>query len=399
MDIAATAQDRLEQAILHVLRPAVTGRPPRPLCLAGGVALNCTANGRLASSGLFSDIFVQPASGDDGSALGAALWQLYQQSPGTARQRMTMPYWGDEFTAAQAQAALADLGPEFSVERLDDEALATRVAALIADGGVVAWFQGRMEFGPRALGNRSILADPTADGMRAHLNEVVKQRELFRPFAPAVPAEDAGRYFEIAPGQEHLYQHMLFVAPVRASFRDLLPAVTHVDGSARVQVVDREAAPAFWRLLRRFGELRGVPVLLNTSFNLRGQPIVRTPAEAVATFARSRIDALALNGHVVTRRPAHAWRPPTSPPPATTTGTREMVAEIWGDLLRIADPGDGDDFFALGGHSAIAVECAERLRGLTGRELPLDIVFDHPVLTDLVAAVAAAPQQESGSHA
>lgn len=389
MDIAATAQDRLQEAILHVLRPVVTGRPPRPLCLAGGVALNCTANGMLAQSGMFSDIFVQPASGDDGSALGAALWQLYQQSPDVPRSRMTMPYWGDGSTAVEAEAALAALSSEYQIERLDDEELAGRVAVLLADGNVVAWFQGRMEFGPRALGNRSILADPTGTHMRAHLNEVVKQRELFRPFAPAVPVEDASRYFDIPAGQEHLYQHMLFVAPVRATCREQLPAVTHVDGSARLQVVDRQTAPGFWRLLRRFGELRGLPVLLNTSFNLRGQPIVRTPAEAVATYARSRIDALAINGYLATRRPAliasphHALVSATSP--------REAVAETWRDLLRIADLDDGDNFFGLGGHSALAVECAERLRRLTGRELPLDILFDHPTLADLVAAVVLAP--------
>ena len=380
MDIAATAQDRLQEAILHVLRPAVTGRPPRPLCLAGGVALNCTANGMLARSGMFSDIFAQPASGDDGSALGAALWQLNQRSPDRPRRRMTMPCWGDEFTAAEAEAALAALDSGYRVEQFDDEELASRVAALLADGSVVAWFQGRMEFGPRALGNRSILADPTGPHMRAHLNEVVKQREMFRPFAPAVPAEDAGRYFEIPAGQEHLYQHMLFVAPVRAGYRERLPAVTHVDGSARLQVVDRRNAPGFWRLLRRFGELRGLPVLLNTSFNLRGQPIVRTPAEAVATYARSRIDALAINGYLATRLPA-----PVAP------GPREAVVEIWRDLLRIADVNDRDNFFDLGGHSALAVECAERLRQLTGRDLPLDILFDRPVLADLVAAVALAP--------
>jgi carbamoyltransferase len=396
MDIAAMAQDRIQEAILHVLRPMVTGRPPRPLCLAGGVALNCTANGMLARSGLFSDIFVQPASGDDGSALGAALWQLHQKSPDTPRRRMTMPCWGDEFTDAEAEAALAALGSEYRVERLDDDELDAQVARLIADGGVVAWFQGRMEFGPRALGNRSILADPTAGHMRAHLNEVIKQRELFRPFAPAVPAEDAGRYFEIPAGQEHLYEHMLFVAPVRAAYRELLPAVTHVDGSARVQVVDRRAAPRFWRLLRRFGEQRGLPVLLNTSFNLRGQPIVRTPAEAVATYAHSGIDALAINGYLATRHAAPISPPPV-PAPVATTGPREAVADIWRDLLRIAELDDQDNFFGLGGHSALAVECAERLRLLAGRELPLDILFDYPVLADLAAAVAAAPTHAAGA--
>jgi carbamoyltransferase len=383
MDIAATVQGCLQEAVLHVLRPVVAGHPPRPLCLAGGVALNCTTNGLLARSGMFSDIFVQPASGDDGSALGAALWQLHQQVPDAPRRRMTMPYWGDEFTGTETEAALVALGPGYHVERLDDEELLGQVAALLVAGNVVAWFQGRMEFGPRALGNRSILADPTAGYMRAHLNEVVKQREEFRPFAPAVPVEVAGRFFEIPAGQESLYQHMLFVAPVRAGYRDRLPAVTHVDGSARVQVVVRESAPRFWRLLHRFGELRGLPVLLNTSFNLRGQPIVRTPAEAVATYARSRIDALAIDGYLATR-----LSPRRGSLPGSEVALRVAVVEIWRDLLAVATPQDGDHFFGLGGHSVLAVEFAERLRQLIGRDLPLDILFEHPILADLLAALA-----------
>src|SRR5690606_31971452 len=192
--------------------------------------------------------------------------------------------------------AMAALGPGYGVRRLPEERLLERVSGLIRGGSVVAWFQGRMEFGPRALGNRSILADPTAPGMRAHLNAVVKQREEFRPFAPAVLAENAHEYFEIEPGRESLYRHMLFTTQVREKYRELLPSVTHVDGSARVQVVERDSAPRFWSLIRRFGDDWGTPMLLNTAFNLRGQPIVRTPREAVATFARSTLDALAIGG-------------------------------------------------------------------------------------------------------
>jgi carbamoyltransferase len=335
------------------------------------VALNCTANGVLAGSGLFSDIFVQPAAGDDGSALGAALWTLHERAPATPRRQMTMPYWGDAATAAEVEDALAGLGEGYQVERLGAEDLVARVADQVASGAVVAWFQGRMEFGPRALGNRSILADPGGAHMRAHLNEVVKQREEFRPFAPAVPAEDAARYFEIEPGRERMYRHMLFVAQVRADYRDRLPAVTHVDGSARVQVVQRGSAPLFWRLLRRFGAVRGLPVLLNTSFNLRGQPIVRTAAEAVGTYARSRIDTLAIGDFLVTRRDP----------------LREQVARVWREFLAVDGPADADHFFDLGGHSALAVEVAMRLRELTDAELPLDILFEHPQFGDLVAAL------------
>jgi len=303
MDIAATLQHCLEESLLFILRTAVeqAGGGSRDLCMAGGVALNCTANGRIARSGLFDRIFVQPAAGDDGSALGAALWQLRQHVPAPP-VTMTMPYWGEGFGAREVAEALTVLGPEHEVRELPDEQLLEQVSWLIRNGSVVAWFQGRMEFGPRALGNRSILADPTAPGMRAHLNAVVKQREEFRPFAPAVLAEEALEYFELEPGQEGLYRHMLFTAQVREKYRELLPAVTHVDGSARVQVVERDGAPRFWSLIRRFGDDWGTPMLLNTSFNLRGQPIVRTPQEAVATYARSSLDALAIGGRLVVRR-------------------------------------------------------------------------------------------------
>jgi carbamoyltransferase len=303
MDVAAALQHCLEESLLFVLRTAIdqAGDAPRDLCMAGGVALNCTANGLIARSGLFDRIFVQPAAGDDGSALGAALWQLRRHVPATP-VAMTMPYWGEEFGPEETTEALTALGPEHDVRLLPGERLLERVSGLIRAGSVVAWFQGRMEFGPRALGNRSILADPTAPGMRAHLNAVVKQREEFRPFAPAVLAEDAHEYFEIEPGHEGLYRHMLFTTQVREKYRELLPAVTHVDGSARVQVVERGSAPRFWSLIRRFGDDWGTPMVLNTSFNLRGQPIVRTPREAVATYARSSLDALAIGDRLVVRR-------------------------------------------------------------------------------------------------
>ncbi|WP_344951649.1 carbamoyltransferase family protein [Sphaerisporangium flaviroseum] len=303
MDVAATLQHCLEESLMFVLRAALDASGgTRDLCMAGGVALNCTANGLIARSGLFDRMFVQPAAGDDGSALGAALWQLRQHVP-AAPVAMTMPYWGEGFGPEEVAEALTVLGPEHDVRKLLDERLLEQVSGLIRSGSVVAWFQGRMEFGPRALGNRSILADPTAPGMRAHLNAVVKQREEFRPFAPAVLAEDAHEYFEIEPGQEGLYRHMLFTTQVREKYRELLPAVTHVDGSARVQVVERSGAPRFWSLIRRLGDDCGTPMVLNTSFNLRGQPIVRTPQEAVATYARSSLDALAIGDRLVIRRP------------------------------------------------------------------------------------------------
>ncbi|AXE81753.1 carbamoyltransferase [Streptomyces atratus] len=301
MDVAATVQRKLEESLLYVLRETADGAGgSRNLCMAGGVALNCTANGVIARSGLFDRVFVQPASGDDGTALGAALWQLQQHVPAPPAP-MTMPYWGEEFDDADIEAQLRGLGAGFTVRKLAEDELLAEVSSLISAGKVVSWFQGRMEFGPRALGNRSILADPASPGMRAHLNTVVKQREEFRPFAPAVLAEEATTYFEIEPGQESMYRHMLFVAQVRPEYRDKLPSITHVDGSARVQTVDRESAPRFWRLIRRVGDDRGIPMVVNTSFNLRGQPIVRTPDVAVATYARSTLDALAIGDWLVTR--------------------------------------------------------------------------------------------------
>lgn len=307
MDVAATLQDCLERGLVHVLKDAQASQQMKSpnLCLAGGVALNCTANGLILGSGRFDDIFVQPAAGDDGTALGAALWQLHRSVP-VAPVRMSMPYWGDSFTDEQAAQAVRGLGPGHEVVKLADDELTAAVAELIAAGSVVGWFQGRMEFGPRALGNRSILADPTRKDMRARLNAVIKQREEFRPFAPAVLAEEAGKYFEITPGSERIFEHMLFVGNVREEYRDRLPAITHVDGSARVQVVQRDSAPLFAELITALGDRLGMPVVLNTSFNLRGQPIVRTPGEAVATYARSALDALALGRWLVTRSPQAA---------------------------------------------------------------------------------------------
>lgn len=302
MDVAATLQGVLEDSLLHVLTTVAKGPDSSPnLCMAGGVALNCTANGLIARSGLFDRVFVQPASGDDGTALGAALWQHRQEMP-IAPSAMTMPYWGEEFTGPDIEAALGGLGDDFTVRKLDEDDLLERVSALIGAGRVVAWFQGRMEFGPRALGNRSILADPASPNMRAHLNTVVKQREEFRPFAPAVLAEEAHRYFELEPEREGMYRHMLFVTQVRPEYREYLPSITHVDGSARVQTVDRRTAPRFWGLIRRVGDQRGIPMVINTSFNLRGQPIVRTPETAVATYARSTLDSLAIGDWLVSRR-------------------------------------------------------------------------------------------------
>jgi carbamoyltransferase len=274
--------------------------------MAGGTALNCTVNGLIADRGMFDDMFVQPAAADDGSALGAALHVHRSFGRGEQRTRMKMPYWGPDLTEDAIEAALA-ARQDVTARRYDDFDELVRVAAeRLAAGEVVAWAQGRLEFGPRALGNRSILGDPRDARMRDHINELIKQREEFRPFAPAVVSESASEYFEIAEGKERYYPHMLFVAQTRPEYRDQLGAVTHVDGSARLQTVDKQENPRFWALLKRFEELTGLPVLLNTSFNLKGQPIVKDPAVALETFVVSNLDALVIGDYLVTQRPDNA---------------------------------------------------------------------------------------------
>ena len=302
MDIAAGLQSVLQTSLLHLLRIFKKETGQTNLCMAGGVALNCTANGIIKRSRLFREVFVQPASGDDGTALGAALYVQRLHEPAVPLKKMALPLWGPSYPQREIDQTL-DRYEECEkrcFESFDD--LAKNVAQRIADGQIVAWFQGRMEFGPRALGNRSILADPRHPGMRDRINALVKKREGFRPFAPAVTVEAASQFFEIEAGDEAGYAHMLFVTQVRAAYREQLPAITHVDGSARVQTVAKEDSLRFWTLLDEFGKLTGMPVVLNTSFNVRGQPIVCTPTEAVDTFLFANLDALVVGDSLVIRK-------------------------------------------------------------------------------------------------
>ncbi len=298
-DIAAALQAVLQNCQLHVLRhfKQLTGQTH--LCLAGGVALNCSANGVINRSRLFERLFVQPAAGDDGTALGAALYVRHQKDPGCKAGRMTVPLWGPEYTDAEIQQVLS--GREDCQSRRVDsfQALCEDIAARIDKGQIVAWFQGRMEFGPRALGSRSILADPRDPTMRDRINSLVKKREAFRPFAPVVTKQAATRFFDIKPGDEDTYAHMLFVTQVRAPYRETLPAITHVDGSSRVQTVAEEHNPRLWQLLNAFEKLSGLPVLLNTSFNVKGQPIVCSPKEALDTFLFAKLDVLVMGNFII----------------------------------------------------------------------------------------------------
>ena len=304
-DIASALQQSLNATLMHVLRHQQRETGLRRLCLAGGVALNCTANGVIHRSRLFKNLFVQPASGDDGSALGAALLVHHRHSPPERPWKTSLPFWGPKYDSASIEQLLNRMPEVESTQYGSFKDLAAETARRLADGQIVGWFQGRMEFGPRALGNRSILADPRDVSMRERLNQLIKKRENFRPFAPAVIAEEAGQIFDINKGDETLFSCMLLTTHVRAEYRSLLPAVTHVDGSARVQVVARPEATRFWTVLSEFGRLSGMPVLLNTSLNVRGEPIVCSPADALRTFVESELDALVIENFLV----VHAGRP------------------------------------------------------------------------------------------
>ncbi len=308
-DIAAALQAVLQKCQLHVVRHFKGETGQRHLCLAGGVALNCSMNGVLRRSRLFDNIFVQPAAGDDGCALGAALFAHKRHDPGFKPRKMTVPLWGPEFGEDEIARALEDQADCVwtKVDFFDE--LCRQIAERIASGEIVAWFQGRMEFGPRALGSRSILADPRDPGMRDRVNSLVKKREGFRPFAPVVTIEAARRYFEIAPGEEDCFAHMLYVTQVLPAYRQNLPATTHVDGSARVQTVSEQDNPRLWKLLKAFERVTGLPIVLNTSFNVKGEPIVCTPREAINTFRNARLDALVLGDYLVEpKRAAQGWQ-------------------------------------------------------------------------------------------
>jgi carbamoyltransferase len=293
-DVAASLQAVLEETYLHLVN-ALWERTKIPrICLAGGVALNAVANGRIRPETPFEDVFVQPAAGDSGIAVGAAL-QVWHQELGRPREfRMEHAYWGPEYSEAECSSALAAAG--LHAEHLDDGTLFEHVAQRIAEGDVVGWFQGRMEFGPRALGHRSIVADPRRPDMKDVLNARIKHREPFRPFAPSILAGSTGDWFE----QDYTSPYMVLVYKTRVEKRELIPAVNHVDDTGRLQTVTEEASPRYYRLIEAFERSTGVPILLNTSFN-ENEPVVMTPEHAIETFKKTRMDLLVLGNAVVTR--------------------------------------------------------------------------------------------------
>jgi carbamoyltransferase len=330
MDLAASVQQVTEEIVLRLARAALRETGEENLCLAGGVALNCVANGRLLREAGVKGLWIQPAAGDAGGALGAALSASHlalavPRAKSSGPDAMQGSYLGPRYGDDEIEAELRTAGAQF--DRLNEEAMVVRVAAALAAGQAVGWFQGRMEFGPRALGARSILGDPRSPQMQKLLNLKVKFRESFRPFAPAVLREDVADWFEMDADSPY----MLLVAGVRGDkrramsegegalwgierlnvVRSAIPAVTHVDYSARVQTVHPETNPLFYRLLREFKRLTGVGVLVNTSFNVRGEPIVCSPTDAFACFMGTDLDMLAAGGCVMQKAaqsaPAHRY--------------------------------------------------------------------------------------------
>jgi carbamoyltransferase len=293
-DVAASLQAMLEEAYLHLAETLWEKTRIPNLCLAGGVALNAVANGRILPETQFEELYIQPAAGDSGTAVGAAYY-VWNQELGRPRGFvMEHAYTGPEFGDDEICAALEEAG--LSAERLDDDALYAAVAERIAEGDVVGWFQGRMEFGPRALGHRSIVADPRSETMKDVLNARIKHREPFRPFAPSILAERTGEWFE----QDYPSPFMVLVYKTASDKRDRIPAVNHVDDTGRVQSVESHVSPRYYRLISEFEKRTGVPVLLNTSFN-ENEPIVMTPRDAVDTFTKTKMDVLALGNYVVRR--------------------------------------------------------------------------------------------------
>ena len=300
-DIAASIQQVTEEIMLTMARALQRDTGLDKLCLAGGVALNSVANGRMIRETPFKEIFVQPAAGDGGGALGAALY-AHHCVLGQPRQFvMQHAYWGKSYGEGAVVDFLRRDGIAHAVCRTEDE-MFDRVVEHLQAGHVVGWFQDRFEWGPRALGARSIIADPRRADMKDIVNTKIKFREPFRPFAPSVLAEQADRFFDLPDAKKHYpARFMLYVVDVKPGQGEVLPAITHVDGTARLQTVHAEHSPLYYRMIERFGQATGVPVVLNTSYNLKGEPIVNTPAEAHSTFMRSGMDALVLGNCIVTK--------------------------------------------------------------------------------------------------
>jgi carbamoyltransferase len=299
-NLAASLQARLEEVYLGMLRKLAKATGMKSVCLAGGVAFNCVANGKIFDSTGFEQIYVHPAAGDGGLSVGAAFY-VWNQILGKPRSFvMNHAYRGPGYSRDQVRSSIESSALSrngYSVAQLPEPDLMRNTAQIIADGKILGWFQDRAEWGPRALGNRSIVADPRRPEMKEILNRRIKHREIFRPFAPSILAESTGDYFE----KSHPSPFMTLAYSVRPAKRDKIPAPTHVDGTGRLQTVTREANPRYWQLIKAFENLTGVPVVLNTSFN-DNEPIVCRPEEAIDCFLRTQMDALVLGDFLITRQ-------------------------------------------------------------------------------------------------
>jgi len=300
-DIAASIQVVTEQIMVKMANYAHKETGLKYLCMAGGVALNSVANRKILSETPFEEIYIQPAAGDGGASTGAALYGYHGILGKPRNFVMEHAYWGEEHSAADTEHFLKENNIPYELIE-DDQKLFDRVVDNIQNGKVIGWHQGRFEWGPRALGNRSILADARSAEMKDIVNVKIKFREPFRPFAPSILVEKAGEYFDLDEPEKHYpARFMLYVTNVRENKRAILPAITHVDGTGRLQTVRKELNPKYYKLIETFGDATGVPVLLNTSFNLKGEPVVNTPAEAFNSFSASGMDLLVLGNYLVTK--------------------------------------------------------------------------------------------------
>ncbi len=298
-DIAASIQKVTEDVLVNMAKHLHKTTGMKNLCMAGGVALNCVANTRILHESGFEQLYVQPAAGDGGGALGAALW-AYNTLLGKPRNfQMQHAFWG----RANSDAEIGDFLRQNNIKhtRYDDEdKMIDAVVNHLTNASVIGWAQGRFEWGPRALGSRSILADPRNPNMKDIVNTKIKFREPYRPFAPSVLAESAEKYFDLPNAAKHSpARYMQYVVPVKPEAQSILPAITHVDGTGRMQTVFKDQSPRYYKMIERFGQATGVPVVMNTSFNLKGEPIVNTPANAFNTFSKSEMDALVLENFII----------------------------------------------------------------------------------------------------
>ena len=301
-DIASSVQSVLEEGVIRLARKAHELTGLNKLSYAGGVALNSVANWKIREQTPFQELFIQPAAGDGGGALGAAL--IGEMVAGQQKRSFVQQHasYGKSYSAEDIEKELKERN-DISYERVvDEQELLDKTVEAITSGKVIGWFQGRFEWGPRALGFRSIIADPRREEMKDIVNTKIKFREPYRPFAPSVLTEHATEFFEMSDGEkESPFRFMLYVVPVKEEKRALVPAITHVDGTARPQLVDKETNPLYWRLIDTFYQKTKVPMLMNTSFNLKGEPIVNTPANALATFQKSGLDMLVVGNFIVSK--------------------------------------------------------------------------------------------------